>query len=206
MPVLLPIDGEAGGSWISLNGAGHSLALLNRWEESPRDPEDGWVSRGILLADLAALPDSDEVATALDALQLGRYRPFTLVSVSPSSPPRLFEWNGSALEASTRQAPGLVRTSSGFDQAAVEQARGALFQAALGPGGELTEARLEALHRSHLPERGPLSICMHRAEAVTVSFSLITVTGNNMSFRYVSGSPCVSSQVVEQSIGPRRPS
>jgi hypothetical protein len=205
IPVLMPMDGEAGGSWISLNGAGHTLALLNRWEESPRDPEDGWVSRGLLLAELSGLRNYRAAAAALEAAPLTRYRPFTLISVAPAEAPWLFEWNGTTLEVSTRENPGLLRTSSGFDQAAVEQARGELFQAAAGPGGELSGAQLAALHRSHLPARGPLSVCMHRDEAVTVSSSLITVTENKMSFRYVAGSPCISEDIVEQSIGPRRP-
>ena len=35
VPVLLPRDGEAGGTWIAVNALGHTLALLNRWDDSP---------------------------------------------------------------------------------------------------------------------------------------------------------------------------
>ena len=38
VPALIPIDGDAGGSWISVNCLGHALALLNRWDESPLTP------------------------------------------------------------------------------------------------------------------------------------------------------------------------
>ena len=190
VPSLMPVDGDAGGTWISVNDRGHSLALLNRWDESPHDTGTPVVSRGLLVRDLAGLPDATSVGIALAGLALARYRPFTLASVTPGGHPALFEWNGLELSHHSVSEPGLVRTSSGSDQAGVERSRGTLFQAAReGPAG-LTEGVLTALHRSHLPQRGPLSICMHRDEAVTVSFSLITVSGGQVLFRYVAGSPC----------------
>jgi hypothetical protein len=190
VPGLMPVDGDAGGTWISANNRGHSLALLNRWDESPHDTGAPVVSRGLLVRDLAGLPDAASVGIALAGLALARYRPFTLVSVTPGGHPALFEWNGLALSQKSVSEPGLVRTSSGSDQAGVERSRGTLFRAAReGPEG-LSEKVLTALHRSHLPQRGPLSICMHRDEAVTVSFSLIRVFGGQVLFRYVAGSPC----------------
>ena len=190
VPALLPVDGDAGGTWISVNDRGHTLALLNRWDESPYDAGTPVVSRGLLVRDLAGLPDAGRLGITLHGLALARYRPFTLASVTPGGPPALFEWNGLELSHQRVSEPGLVRTSSGSDQAGVERSRGTLFRAAReGPEG-LTEKVLTALHRSHLPQRGPLSICMHRDEAVTVSFSLITVSGGQVLFRYVAGSPC----------------
>ena len=189
VPVLMPIDGDAGGTWISVNDRGHTLALLNRWDESPHDPGTPLVSRGLLVRDLAGLPGGDAVRTALAGLPLSRYRPFTLVSVALEERPLLFEWNGQELSHADVSEPGLVRTSSGSDQVGVERSRGALFRAAREAPAGLTPAVLAALHRSHLPEKGQLSICMHRDEAVTVSFSLITVFGSRVLFRYVAGSP-----------------
>jgi hypothetical protein len=190
VPALMPVDGDAGGTWISVNGRGHALALLNRWEESPHDAGTPLVSRGLLVKELAGQADAASVGIALAGLPLARYRPFTLASVTPGGPPKLFEWNGLELSRNRVTAPGLVRTSSGSDQAGVERSRGALFQAARESPRGLTPELLILLHRSHLPERGPLSICMHRNEAVTVSFSLITVSGGRVLFRYVAGSPC----------------
>ena len=190
VPALMPVDGDAGGTWISVNHGAHTLALLNRWDESPHDTGAPLVSRGLLVRELAGLPGSSAVRTALSRLPLSRYRPFTLVSVAPTEPPVLFEWNGQQLSQGSVAEPGLVRTSSGSDQAGVERSRGVLFRAASQVPGGLTPELLVVLHRSHLPERGQLSICMHRDEALTVSFSLITVSGGQVLFRYVSGSPC----------------
>ena len=43
---------------------------------------------------------------------------------------------------------------------------------------------------SHEPERGPLSVCMHRPEARTVSRTLVEVAGDSAAMRYLDGSPC----------------
>jgi hypothetical protein len=196
--VLCPTDGEAGGTWITVNAAGHTVALLNRWDDAPEDPTaagsaaDAWVSRGLLVLALAPRRDADQVAVALAALALPRYRPFTLASVAPDDTPQVFEWNGRRLERSAAVAPngGLIRTSSGFSQAEADRIRGALFrEAAAAPGG-LTTDSLITLHRSHVPDRGPYSICMHRPEAATVSSTVVTVTAAEARMRYLAGPPC----------------
>lgn len=204
VPALLPVDGDAGGTWISVNNRGHALALLNRWDESPHDAGTPLVSRGLLVRDLAGLPGAGGLGIALAGLPLARYRPFTLVSVAPGEHPTLFEWNGQDLSHKRVSEPGLVRTSSGSDQAGVERSRGALFRAAREAPGGLTPEGMTALHRSHQPERGQLSVCMHRDEAITVSFSLITVSGGQVLFRYVAGSPCESEGFTESFL-PLRP-
>ena len=198
--VLLPRDGEAGGTWIAVNALGHTLALLNRWDDSPvgdsapreaAPPNPGpLVSRGLLVLELAPPPHRRAVDEALLRIPLTSYRPFTLVSLSPGEIPWLFEWDGRALERASVAVPGLVRASSGSDQAAAERERGQLFREATARPGGLTPDVLFALHRTHRPEKGPLSICMHREEAVTVSLSLITVIPSLVRFRYLDGSPC----------------
>ncbi len=138
---------------------------------------------------------------ALTRIPLVSYRPFTLVSLSPGEVPWLFEWDGQGLERASVAAPGLVRASSGSDQAGAERERGKLFREAAARPGGLTPEVLHALHRTHRPEKGPLSICMHREEAVTVSLSLITVFPSLVRFRYVNGSPCESGPGTELELG-----
>jgi hypothetical protein len=195
VPALIPVDGEAGGSWISLNAHGHTLALLNRYEDSPHDPAGTYLSRGLLLIELAGYAGPEAVDHALVRRPLTSFRPFTLASVAPGSDPWLFEWNGRVLERARSAAPGLLRTSSGRDQAAAERIRGALFTATAQAPGGLTPTILAALHRSHQPGRGPFSICMHREEATTVSCSLITVSPTELLFCYVNGSPGESTDI-----------
>lgn len=200
VPVLLPADGQAGGTWISANALGHSLALLNRWDEAPFDATGGFVSRGMLVLELAHLPGPRAVALTLAKKRLASYRPFTLASLVTDQPPWLFEWNGRMLEWARVTAPGLVRASSGSHQAEAERERGKLFREAEARPGRLTPEVLWDLHRSHLPERGPISICMHRDDAATVSASLITVSLKQISFRYLGRSPCESTAPTEFSL------
>ena len=190
VPALIPVDGEAGGSWISVNRLGHSLALLNRYEESPLDPGGAFISRGLLLTELAGTAGPEALDAALIGMPLVSYRPFTLASFAPGIDPWLFEWNGRALERARVVQPGMVRTSSGRDQEGAERVRGGLFREAANAAKGLSKEALAALHRSHRPEKGPLSICMHREEASTVSCSLITVTEIDVLFGYIAGPPC----------------
>src|SRR5436305_622975 len=60
--------------------------------------------------------------------------------------------------------------------------------------------RLRGLHRSHLPERGPFSICMHRTNAATVSYTEVTVENRNVTMRYKPGPPCLASPTVTKSL------
>jgi len=197
VPVLMPRDPDGGGSWISVNAAGHTLALLNRYEGSPHDEGGEYVSRGGLVSGMAGLVGGSEVAAEVERMELTWYRPFTLASVGRRQPPVLFEWNGRELVVVEVSNPGLVRSSSGSDQAESEVARSRVFRA-LGAG--LSGADLLALHRTHLPQKGPLSICMHRSEAMTVSLSHITVDQSNLWIRYVGGSPCEASGMTELSL------
>lgn len=206
VPVLTPIDGEAGGSWIAVNAYGHTVSLLNRWEDTPVDAADSGalVSRGLLVLALAPLTGPVGVAEALASMPLVRYRPFTVVSVAPDAIPEAFEWNGRTLARERIEGPGLLRTSSGADQRGAERARGEVFRTAIRSEGGLTPGVLEALHRTHLPSRGALSICMHRDDAVTVSASFIEVRAGEIRFRYVDGSPCEAGPPVELGL-PRAP-
>lgn len=46
------------------------------------------------------------------------------------------------------------------------------------------------IHKSHEPSRSAFSICMHRDDAKTVSFSHIRVDASSVNFSYTDGAPC----------------
>ncbi len=48
------------------------------------------------------------------------------------------------------------------------------------------------LHQSHDPVPGPFSICVHRKDAATVSYTEVRCSGEGLSMSYRSGSPCLS--------------
>jgi len=188
---LAPTDGDFGGTWIGVNHWGLTVALLNRYEDAPVDPSGGAVSRGLLLRSLLDAPSAVALVARLESGAgdgLRDYRAFTVVTTDRGGSIQLADWNGQTLEAS-RGAPGMVRTSSGRDQRAAERVRSEVLANIVGAKGEITIERLREFHASHLPERGPFSVCMHREEAETQSFTEIDVWHDEAVLRYVAGPP-----------------
>lgn len=183
---LAPVDGDFGGTWIGVNRHGLAAAILNRYEDTAADSPPGRVSRGLLLRRVLLEADRPgAVVRLVRAARLADFLPFTLVTVSAGSAVTMIDWNGRALRVTSTRTPGVIRTSSGSDQVAADQARRA---AARGLG--TTPAALRRLHRSHLPVRGPLSACMHRPEARTQSLTEIDVGPRAARIWYAAGSPC----------------
>ena len=64
------------------------------------------------------------------------------------------------------------------------------FSELSGAAAERTVELHLAYHTDHRPRRGPLSTCMHRPEARTVSFSRVTVDAEQVAFWYAPHPPC----------------
>lgn len=198
--LIHPTDGDAGGSWIGVNDCGLTVCLLNH-HPSPaacQPPPTTLASRGhALLSLLSCRGVADAVARA-QGLRPESYRPFILVAVDPRHPARALVSDGKSLREQPVRAPPFLTTSS-FDTAAVTLSRRAVFDRCVAGSRSLDAETLFALHRSHDPERGPYSICMHRPDAETVSFSHIVVGRDTVRFTYGDGAPCQarSSEPVE---------
>lgn len=199
-----------GGTWISVNDGGVCLALIN-WYRIQRKPNNGTLSRGLVVRELAGESSTDKIATSVKRLPLRKLRPFRLIVIAPDQM-RVTEWRWN-LQRLTKCDHGWQPRhwfSSGFDEprAEVERARTCASFVAGGadPGRCKTSRcdrragvnttgytlkRLRQLHRSHAPKRGPFSICMHRADAATVSYTEVLVTKNSACMRYASGPPCI---------------
>ncbi len=199
---LAPTDGDFGGTWIGVNEYGVTIALLNRYAESPPDPEPNRVSRGLLVRSLLDARTAGRAIDRLAPATLGRYQPFTLAAVDPGREVLLTDWTGALLLRALVETPGMIRTSSGRDQAEAERARSAAWRAMLGDG-PVTRDRLDRFHRSHDPERGPFSVCMHRPEAATRGYTVVTVETHQVQLAHVDGAPCEGGPVTTLSL-PRR--
>lgn len=185
---LAPIDPDGGGSWVAVNDHGVGLTLLNDYAAQGFHPAapGRFHSRGLLVTRLAATGSFQEMCAAFAALDLERFRPFRLVVLAPGAAARVFHWDGRRESEEASSRPPLL-TSSSFDPAGADAARRELLDAADHP---LAVEGLLAFHRSHLPARGPLSPCMHRDDARTVSFTHVEVTGRRARMRYQDGPPC----------------
>ncbi len=188
VPFLAPLDGDAGGTWVLVNAFGLTVTLLNRWgvpgDVEPAEPR----SRGLLALELASAPSIAQAAARLTPGRLGVTRPCTLVLVEPGRPAWIGTWDGRVLTASEQAAAGFLRSSSSVTEPEVLASRRALFDR-LRP---VTAVGLAALHRSHAPARGKLSVCMHRDDAATQAATRIEVTATEVRMLHTPGAPCVT--------------
>ena len=180
----------SGGTWIGASDAGLSLALVN-WYAKPQRDRALCVSRGIIIPHLLAAENLVELAVLFADLPLAKINPFRLIAASAKERQlREWRWDGMAL---TCKRFGWRRRhwfSSGYDEALTNKRRAIVVRGAAKSSP--TPAWLRKLHQSHLPERGPFSICMHRAEAKTVSYTEIVATKSGATMRYAPGSPCTA--------------
>jgi hypothetical protein len=166
-----------------------TLALANRYRDAVPAAPAHRVSRGRLVLELASSGGIEEVEERLAEERLERYDGFTLVALEPGSPARLLAWDGRALTTASRAAPGLLVASSAADEPAAVAARQSVFAALPRTEGWTRRALCQA-HHGHEPARGALSVCMHRAEAATVSLTHVEVDPTRVSMTYHAGQPC----------------
>jgi len=191
---LLPSEPGIG-TWIGVNDAGVSCALIN-WYAIARRAKNLPISRGQVVTTALAAATVKEMKALLEQLPLPRVNPFRLIGVfAPGR--KVVEWRWNLKQLATIRHPWESATwiSSGFDEAGAQKTRGKVFAEARL---QRTFGRLEwlrRLHRSHQPERGPYSTCMHREEAVTVSYTEIVVCPGNAILRYQTGAPCETARL-----------
>jgi len=182
---LAPVDADAGGTWLGVNELGLTVGLLNGRDARPAIGEAR--SRGLLVRELLSSRDLDEVASRLAAADLARYRAFTLAAFAPGREPVAHDWNGLALVPAPAVLP---LSSSSLDAGRARAERTRAFERLVRERGAVDRELLAEFQRSHEPERGPWSPCMHRADASTVSASQVLVTRDSVAFRYAPGAPC----------------
>jgi len=135
---------------------------------------------------LLAARGVDEVLARLAREELARYRAFTLAVFAPGREPEVRAWDGLAL---VPRAARLPLSSSSLDRERAQLERARVLARLVGTAAP-ERATLERFQRSHEPERGPWSPCMHRADASTVSATEIRVDAERVALRYADGPPC----------------
>jgi hypothetical protein len=184
----------SGGTWIGLNENGNVLALLNIKSAAKLDKTR---SRGTLIPKLITTHSIHESITKIDCSGL---LPFLLVSICARELSITeWEWDGSKLRSTLRPWQRQHWFSSSISDVIATMVRGEEFAMAEGQAGAGSIAWMRALHRSHQNGPGPFSICMHRQDAATVSYSEIVASDDYARFSYSGGSPCLNNplQTVE---------
>ena len=180
---------STGGTWIGSNDHGLTLALLNRGDSS--GPKQR--SRGEIIPALIGAETIQEVGARLHGMHLSGVLPFRLIAISGRER-RLGEWlwDGRSLEALSFPWRPRHWFSSGLSDENARKQRLAVCRAAWRRPTAGTLAWLRRLHRSHRPERGPFSVCVHRPDAHTRSYTEIVVRPGGTVMRYRPGSPCAA--------------
>ena len=190
---IMPLDPQGGGSWIAVNANGLTFALLNNYQG--RLPKGRLRSRGLLVRNLTVCVSLEEVKHYLQQQNLKSYAPFSLLvftpdvgdSLAPVPTIPLFRWDGRQLGMNLKTSPHF---SSAIEFEEVCNLRHAVYDKLITSQKEVNNQDFLYLHRSHLPSKSAQSICMHREDACTVSFSQVSVNQSEILFSYVDGAPC----------------
>jgi len=197
-PERFPIEGgyaiypreNSGGTWIAANSLGVTLALLNWYSVTPSAPKSQ--SRGEVIPRLIAAEDSATVHDQLTKLELHGTLPFRLIGIFARER-KVTEWRWNQRMIEIQEFPWQRHHwfSSGISDSEAEKNRGAVCSR---PSTEIkpTKQWLRELHSSHENGPGPFSVCVHRPEVRSLSYSEISVEENDVSFAYFPDSPCLA--------------
>jgi len=177
-----------GGTWIAANSFGVTLALLNWYSVPSRAPKSR--SRGELIPQLIIGEDSASVQDGLAGIELGGVLPFRLFGIFPVEK-KVTEWRWDQRMIAFAESPWTRRHwfSSGVSDEEAERNRGSVCSAP-APDGVPTREWLRTLHRSHENGPGPFSICVHRPNVLSLSYTEVSMRPNALELTYLAGSPC----------------
>ena len=203
LAVLMPRDPAGGGTWLAANELGVVVTLLNGWSLEASSPAAAAgleaISRGRLVAQMAGARSVDQVIEALETGHwrglLPRVRPFVLLAAEPG--PRLMQarWDGLVLRGEELALPHVEVSSSVLPELAERGRRQALEHQLVRAAEPGAAQRLRAAFADHGPTPGPASVCVHRDDARTRSFSMVQVGQGVVEVTHVAGAPCQADAV-----------
>jgi hypothetical protein len=193
----------SGGTWIACNDHGDLFALVNWNIAANQTARPNAVSRGTVIPQLVDACDAVRLESHLNELPLKSLRPFRLIALFLAQR-QIVEarWNAENLAVlPCAWARGHWFSSSVSDDLAAKE-RGATcaLAASQWPTGR---SSLRRLHRSHAPGAGAFSVCVHRPDALTVSYTEISADSATVTMSYLAGSPCQKEDFDSQVTLPR---
>jgi len=186
----------SGGTWIGINEAGIALALIN-WYSKPQLKAAPAFSRGAIIPRILTADLSGSAEGLIRELPMERLNPFRLIVICQKEQTvREFQSDSGTLSEIPHSWETNHWFSSGFEEPQVEIIRARTCAEMIRDSATDSPQApkiLRNLHRSHAPEKGPYSICMHREDACTVSFTEIIVNNSKAAMSYHEGTPCAES-------------
>jgi hypothetical protein len=198
--ILAPQDGDAGGTWIGVNEFGLTVGLANGPRVETEVDASAFRSRGLLVLDLLESADLAEIEARLSGSDASMYRPFSLFAIDRSGAGRTWSSDGGRIAGRPAEIDGALLLSSSRDAEQARSIRTSTLARMSRAHGGLSADLLAAFHASHEPERGPLSPCMHREDARTVSLTRIRVGEGRADVEYQEGPPCEGAPPARRSL------
>jgi transport and Golgi organization protein 2 len=190
-------DGGDGGTWVATNEYGITFALLNWNDIAPRAIASVKTrSRGRVIP---ALIDSRSLWDLHGVFSVSNFTgmmPFRLVGVFPSEQ-EIWEWRWDATQVDFEVHAWESRHwfSSSLSDNRAKNARGAVCRSAQYESDAGSVPWLRRLHASHAGGPGPFSLCVHREDVKTLSYSEVIVTSEYIQMSHFRGSPCTMAQI-----------
>ena len=186
---VFPRDPAGGGTWIGINDADLVVALLNRTlppDEAPpvaQTVNGRGPSRGLIVTSLLSHESMTGVLDTCAAMKVAVFAPFRLVCVDGRQVASVTsDGTCASVELSVLDAPRLFTSSSLGDQL-VDPPRRRLFERMVLQSARPLDGQAR-FHRHRWRARPQLSVCMSRADAMTVSRSSVDVTRDSRRFTY----------------------
>ncbi len=182
---------STGGSWIAATSRGNLLALLN-WNQTGEERlEPKERSRGEIIPSLLKEDTSEETEQTLSHTELRDVNPSRLVGIFPHEREiRQWKWDGVKVSSHLHEWERNHWFSSSRSDVRAEKVRSGAYKMLWREGLQHPEVWLRKLHASHLPEAGAFSVCVHRDDASTVSYTEVQCEKSGIKMTYIPGNPC----------------
>jgi hypothetical protein len=191
--VVMPLDPESGGTWIAVNEIGLVFALLNA-NPLVQTASEG-LSRGAMIPHLASAGSMSEALERVLDTNAERYRPFRLLMLDASQLVECWVEAGRLRYRRAYLQGAVMRTSSSRGDALVQGPRRMLFRRFFR-GTSHAAAAQDAFHDHAWPGREDVSVRMQRADALTVSRTLVEVSAGFATMIYRSEQRDIHARVV----------
>lgn len=188
--ILMPLDPDAGGTWIGVNEFGLIVAVLNNYPHH-QNPLTDQRSRGQLVVDLLTETDSARSCMeALDRLSPEIYRGFLLFAMDRQGEPLARSWDGESLAQLPLGGVGGLHT---LTTSSVRHEDCRDFRNSLLGDPRRERNLLSEKHSYYHLEDSALGPVMVREDAATDSITEISLQRNEarMQFQTVRESPAV---------------
>ena len=197
MKLVYPRE-PSGGTWIACNSRGNLLALLNWNEIDLVSLGEKRKTRGLVIPHLIPQEHASSTHSCVKRLTLGGVFPFRLIGVFQNERKLIeWRWDGTAIQQLGWAWARKHWFSSSLSDSCAAAARGRVCEVAALDRIAGSGSWLRSLHRSHDPTPGPYTICVHRQDASTVSYTEVECDRSSISMKYLYGSPCLKDKFDE---------